>query len=57
MKPDLYQIAARIIFPFEYLRLRRMVRENIAHACKVPNGGIAARVETASHNLRVQFGK
>ena len=57
MKPELYQIIARFIFPFEYLRLRRMVRENIGHAVRVPNGGIAARVEAASHNLRIQFGK
>jgi hypothetical protein len=57
MKPEPYQIIARLLFPFEYLRLRRMVRENIAHAVRVPNGGIAARVATASHNLRIQFGK
>ena len=57
MKPELYQLAARFIFPFEYLRLRRMVREDIAHAIQFPGGGIAARVEKASRHLRIQFGR
>lgn len=57
MKPELYQIMSRLIFLPEYLRLRRMIRRDIAHAIRFPGGGIAARVEMASHNLRIQFGK
>jgi hypothetical protein len=57
MKPEPYQIAARFVFPIQYRRLRRQVREDIAHAIRFPGGGIAARVATASHNLRIQFGK
>ncbi len=57
MTPEPYQIIARLLFFSEYLRLRRMVREDIAHAIQFPGGGIAARLEKASHHLRVQYGK
>lgn len=57
MKPETYQIIARLLFFSEYRRLRRQVREDIAHAIQFPGGGIAARVEKASRHLRVQFGK
>ncbi len=57
MKPEPYQIIARLIFPLQYRRLRKQVREDIAHAVQFPSGGIAARLEKASHHLRVQFGK
>lgn len=57
MKPEPYQIIARLIFPLQYRRLRKQVREDIAHAVQFPSGGIAARLEKASHHLRVQYGK
>lgn len=57
MKPELYQLAARVLFFFEYRRTREFIRRNIGHAVRYPEGGIAYDVAAASHHLRIQFGK
>ena len=57
MKPELYQIISRFIFPFEYHFLKTYIRENIGHAVRCPNSATADLVAERSHDLRIQFGR
>ena len=57
MKPELYQIIARFLYPFEYHFLKTYIRENIGHAVRCPNSATADLVAERSHDLRIQFGR
>jgi len=57
MKTDISKIIARYLLPLEYLRTKRFVRDNIAHAIKCPSSRTADLVAEHSRHLASQFGR